>query len=226
MSLEEVEKESTESDSDDETYVTGPMVESSRIKKLKKFDFITEDGKRIYLTKEQINQQKKIEEEAKATWQHKQEGIGTRMDYLHSTEAELEINLDIPLSQQDPLDKLNDLANKKRKHVDEIHDYFKANKRLKSSVQYEDHLPGTMLNEPVLGMIMFNSYHRQDFITIEDLKGFPNTMLYTVQEIFFRHHQGHGLDDHARTLKLPFTLRQSLIRETLNPPPSKADENH
>ncbi|GJX19079.1 hypothetical protein Tco_0221756 [Tanacetum coccineum] len=42
------------------------MVESSRIKKAKKFDFITEDGKHIHLTKEQINQQKKIEEEAKA----------------------------------------------------------------------------------------------------------------------------------------------------------------
>ncbi|GKA80940.1 hypothetical protein Tco_0787632, partial [Tanacetum coccineum] len=73
----------------------------------------------------------------------------------------------------DPLDKLNDLVNKKRRHADDIHDYFKANKRLKSSVQYEDYLP--------------------------DLKDFSNTMLYTVQEVFFRHHQGPGLDDHART---------------------------
>ncbi|GKD18163.1 hypothetical protein Tco_1207321, partial [Tanacetum coccineum] len=77
--------------------------------------------------------------------------IQTRMDYLHTTEAELGINLDIPLSEQDLLDKLNNLANKKRKHADDIHDYFKANKRLESSVQYEDHLPGTVLNEPVLG---------------------------------------------------------------------------
>ncbi|GKD93699.1 hypothetical protein Tco_1373536, partial [Tanacetum coccineum] len=52
--------------------------------------------------------------------------------------------------REDPLGKLNDLANKKRKHDDYIHDYFKANKRLKSSVQYEDHLPGTVLNELVL----------------------------------------------------------------------------
>ncbi|GKD91947.1 hypothetical protein Tco_1371784 [Tanacetum coccineum] len=96
------------------------------------------------------------------------------MDYLHITKAELGINVDIPLSKQDSLDKLNDLANKKRKHADDIHDYFKANKRLKSSVQ-------------------------QDFITIEDLKDFSNTMLYTIQEIFFRRHQGPGLDDHART---------------------------
>nr|GEY45201.1 hypothetical protein [Tanacetum cinerariifolium] len=48
--------------------------------------------------------------------------------------AELGIELDRPLSEQDPLDRLNDLANKKRKHADDIHDFFRANKRLKSSV--------------------------------------------------------------------------------------------
>nr|GEV79945.1 hypothetical protein [Tanacetum cinerariifolium] len=60
--------------------------------------------------------------------------IQTKIDYLHTTKAELGIHLDIPLSEQDPLDKLNDLPNKKRKHDDDIHDYFKANKRIKSSV--------------------------------------------------------------------------------------------
>ncbi|GJV81565.1 hypothetical protein Tco_1517435 [Tanacetum coccineum] len=94
--------------------------------------------------------------------------IRSIMDYIQTTEVELGINLDIPLSKQDPLDKLNDLANKKRKHVDDIYDYFKANKRLKSPVQYKDHLAGTVLNEPVL-------------------------------EIFFRRHQGPGLDDHTMT---------------------------
>ncbi|GJW75815.1 hypothetical protein Tco_0135185 [Tanacetum coccineum] len=206
---------------DDETHVTGSMVESSRIKKVKKFDFVTEDGKHIHLTKEQINQQKKIEEEAKAKAAkhecevrkeelvdllglevvnkkgpitikvYKQDGtseiipnfkasdlhlgewkeamnacpnrtrkgwttiydqIRSKMDYIYTTEAELDINLDIPLGKQDPLDKLNDLTNKKRKHADDIDDYFKANRRLKTSVQYEDHLAGTVLNELVLGL--------------------------------------------------------------------------
>ncbi|GJT16990.1 hypothetical protein Tco_0875696 [Tanacetum coccineum] len=73
------------------------------------------------------------------------------MDYLLKTKAELGIDLDKPLSEQDPLDKLNDLINKKRKHADDIYDYFRANKRLKSSIQYEDHPIGTVLNEPVLG---------------------------------------------------------------------------
>ncbi|GKE27849.1 hypothetical protein Tco_1443233 [Tanacetum coccineum] len=67
MSSEGAEKESTNSDfDDDETHVTGSMAESSRIKKVKKFDFVTKDGKHIHLIEEQINQQKKIDEEAKA----------------------------------------------------------------------------------------------------------------------------------------------------------------
>ncbi|GKE64912.1 hypothetical protein Tco_1519073, partial [Tanacetum coccineum] len=67
MSLEEAEKQSANSDSnDDETHMTGSMVESSRIKKVKKFDFATKGGKHINLIEEQINQQKKIEEDTKA----------------------------------------------------------------------------------------------------------------------------------------------------------------
>ncbi|GKA38911.1 hypothetical protein Tco_0731462 [Tanacetum coccineum] len=285
LSSEEGEKESTESGSDDETtHMPGSMVESSKKKELKKFDFVTESGEHVHLTKEQISAQKEKEEEAKAEvvrregeirkeelidllgfkvvnkkgpitlkvyredgtseiipnfkasdlhlgewrevmeacpkrtrkgWEIIYKQIGTRMDYIHTTEAELGINLDIPLSKQDPLDKLNDLANKKRKHADDIHDYFKANKRLKSSVQYEDHLPGTVLNEPVLGMILFNSHHRQDFVTIEDFRDFPNTMLYIVQEIFFRLHQGPGLDDHARTFSS--LLLAEIDKRNLNP---------
>ncbi|GJZ04935.1 hypothetical protein Tco_0538210 [Tanacetum coccineum] len=98
--------------------------------KTKKFNFVTEDGKHIHLTKEQINQQKKIEEEAKA----------------EAAKRETE----------DRKEELVDL----------------------------------------LGPEVVN---KQDFVAIEDLKDFPNTMLYTVQEIFFRLYQGPGLDDHART---------------------------
>ncbi|GJW08224.1 hypothetical protein Tco_1570647 [Tanacetum coccineum] len=72
------------------------------------------------------------------------------MDYLRTTEAKLGINLDRPLSEHDPFDRLNDPANKKRKNADDIHNFFRANKRLKSSVQYKDHPAGTVFNEPVL----------------------------------------------------------------------------
>nr|GEZ37417.1 hypothetical protein [Tanacetum cinerariifolium] len=73
FSLEEAEKESTESDSDDEAYVTGSMAESFKTKKLKKFDFVTEEGEHIHLTEEQIYHQKKLAKEAKAE-AAKQEG--------------------------------------------------------------------------------------------------------------------------------------------------------
>ncbi|GKD80022.1 hypothetical protein Tco_1342643, partial [Tanacetum coccineum] len=82
--------------------------------------------------------------------------------------AELGINLDRPLSEQDPLDKLNDLTNKKRKHADDIHDFFRANKRLKSSVQYEDHPAGIVLNEPVLAGYVTESDPEEDPEEYED----------------------------------------------------------
>nr|GEX03800.1 hypothetical protein [Tanacetum cinerariifolium] len=109
-----------------------------------------------------------------------------RMDYLHTTEAELGIDLDRPPSEQDSLDRLNDLANKKRKHADDIHDFFRANKRLK-----------------------------QDFVTIKDFRDFSNTMLYSVQKIFFTLHQGLRLDDHARTFSS--LLLTEIDKRYLNP---------
>nr|GEV74998.1 hypothetical protein [Tanacetum cinerariifolium] len=72
------------------------------------------------------------------------------MDYMHTTKAELEIDFNKPLSEQYPILKLNDLARKKRKYDDDIHDYFRSTKKFKSLVRYEDHLTRTMLNEPIL----------------------------------------------------------------------------
>nr|GEV10002.1 hypothetical protein [Tanacetum cinerariifolium] len=66
MSSEEAEKQNTKSDSDEEAYVTDSMVKSSKEKKLKKFDFITKDRRHVHLSEEQINNQKKLEEEDKA----------------------------------------------------------------------------------------------------------------------------------------------------------------
>ncbi|GJV38375.1 hypothetical protein Tco_1410852 [Tanacetum coccineum] len=195
LSSEVIEKKSTNSDSDnDETYVTGYMVDSSIIKKevakakvaireskVRKEELIDLLGpvvNKYYNDKLQYDRycDKMLNRRAESRIinydvltrkgritlkVYREDGtseiipnfkaIHTRMDYIHTTKTELDINLDIPLSEQDPLDKLNDLANKKRKHADDIHDYFKANKRLKSSIQYEDHLAGTVLNEPVLG---------------------------------------------------------------------------
>ncbi|GJX47548.1 hypothetical protein Tco_0272738 [Tanacetum coccineum] len=116
----------------------------------------------------------------RAKWTTIYSQIQTRMENLHKTKHELEIDFNKPLGEQDPIIKLNDLAKNKRKHADDIHDYFRSIKRYKSSVQYEDHPAGTVLNEPCLGMILFNSHQRQDFVNIKDFEDFNNEMLYIV----------------------------------------------
>ncbi|GJS97959.1 hypothetical protein Tco_0819129 [Tanacetum coccineum] len=64
---------------------------------------------------------------------------------------ELELNLDKPLGEQDPIIKLNTLVKKKRKNVDDLYNHFRSTKRYKTSVQFVDHQVGTVLNEPSLG---------------------------------------------------------------------------
>nr|GFB32534.1 hypothetical protein [Tanacetum cinerariifolium] len=81
--------------------------------------------------------------------------------------------------EQVPLDKLNDLARKKRKHADDIHDLFRSTKKLKSSVQYGDH-PETVLNEPILDQDYLHFSSCGGSKTKEDLsKSFSSTWLTT-----------------------------------------------
>ncbi|GKC64344.1 hypothetical protein Tco_1096942 [Tanacetum coccineum] len=87
-------------------------------------------------------------------WTTIYEQIQTRMKNLQKTEQVLGIDFNRPLVGFDHLDKLNDLARKKRKHADDIHDYFRSTKMFKSSVQYEDFPARTVLNEPCLGEIV------------------------------------------------------------------------
>ncbi|GJW18046.1 hypothetical protein Tco_0025482 [Tanacetum coccineum] len=65
MTLKETEEES-ETNSEFEVRPTSSMVESSKKKKLNKFDFVTEEGDHIHFTEEQIKEQKRIEESVKA----------------------------------------------------------------------------------------------------------------------------------------------------------------
>ncbi|GKE77417.1 hypothetical protein Tco_1543537 [Tanacetum coccineum] len=204
MSSKDAEEKGSKSDSNDTIHLTGFMVESSKKKKLNKFDFVTEGGDHVYLTEEKIKEQKskvkkhKLDlhlgewrEVVKACpnrtgkgWTTIYDQIKTRMDYLHKTEVELGIDLERPLGEHDPLDKLNDLTRKKRKHVDDIHNLFRSTKKFKSSVQYGDHFAATVLNELIL-------------------------------EIFFRLHQGLGLYDHAMTFSS--LLLAEVDKRNLNP---------
>ncbi|GKD87209.1 hypothetical protein Tco_1358363, partial [Tanacetum coccineum] len=66
MSLKDAKEEGSESDSNDTSHLNSFMVESSKKKKLKKFDFVTEGGDHAHLIEEQIKEQKRIKESAKA----------------------------------------------------------------------------------------------------------------------------------------------------------------
>nr|GEV04071.1 retrovirus-related Pol polyprotein from transposon TNT 1-94 [Tanacetum cinerariifolium] len=238
MYSEEAEKESTKSESDKEAHVTGFMVKSSKEKKLKKFDLEEAKAKAakqegevrkaelidllgLKVVHKYYNYKLQYDRYCDKMLNRRVESRITNCEVLtrkgpitfkvYKEDGTYEV---IP-NFKDPFDKPNDLANKKRKYADDIHDYFKATKRLKLSVQYRDHLSGTVLNEHVLGMIMFNSYHRHDFVTIKDLKDFSNTMLYTVKEVFFRRHQGPWVDDHARTFSS--LLLAEVDKRNLNP---------
>nr|GEU30466.1 hypothetical protein [Tanacetum cinerariifolium] len=288
MSSKDAKEEETKSDSkNDYANLADFMVESSKKKKSKKFNFVNKGGDHVYLTEEQINEQKRIEESARAKvakhevevkseelfdlldpnvvskyykaklhydkscdkmlnkraksritncdvltkkgliilkvyredgtdkviqnfkasdlhmaewkevvqacpnitgkgWTIIYEQIQTRTDNLHPTKAELGIDLNKHISEQDPLDKLKNLAKKKRKNANDIHDYFRANKRLKPSVQYENYPAGTMLNEQVL-----------DFIKVMGLIIMPGP-------------------------SVPFCL----LKLTREPKPTQADEDH
>ncbi|GJT93205.1 hypothetical protein Tco_1082050 [Tanacetum coccineum] len=75
---------------DDENHLAGSVVESSRIKKVKTFDFVTEGGKHIHPTEEKINKQKKIEEDAKAeAAKHESEGPITLKVYKEDGTSEV-----------------------------------------------------------------------------------------------------------------------------------------
>ncbi|GKD30907.1 hypothetical protein Tco_1241685, partial [Tanacetum coccineum] len=61
--------------------------------------------------------------------------VKTRLDQLTQTEQELKIDLNKPLKVQDPLNELNELANKKRKRASEFSDEPRSTKKVKSSVR-------------------------------------------------------------------------------------------
>ncbi|GKA91103.1 uncharacterized mitochondrial protein-like protein, partial [Tanacetum coccineum] len=185
ISLKDAEEEGSESDSDDTIHLTGFMVESSKKKKLKKFDFVTESGDHFHLTEEQIKEQKRIKESAKAEaakhevktgkgWTTIYEQIKTRMDYLHQTEAELGIDLNKPLT----------------------------NKRLKSLVQYEDHPAGIVLNEPIVGMIILHQGpglddHARTFSSfllakVDKRNLNPLKQIRTIEQLRLKPHQAYG----------------------------------
>ncbi|GJV36346.1 hypothetical protein Tco_1408823 [Tanacetum coccineum] len=161
MSSEEAKKESTSSDFDDETHLTVSMKieEEAKAKAAKRESEVRKEELVDLLGPEVVNKY-----------------YNDKLQYDRYCDNMLNRRAESRITNCDVLTKkgLITLKMYREDGTSEVIPNFKAtNKRLKSSVQYEDHLA--------------------------DLKDFSNTMLYTVQEIFFRRHQGPGLNDHART---------------------------
>ncbi|GJU66596.1 hypothetical protein Tco_1252855 [Tanacetum coccineum] len=195
MSSKDAEEEITESDFDDDTIkITGSMVGSSKQKKLKKFDFVTEKG---------------IKEE----W----------IDLLDDDVVKKKGPITLMVYREDGSDEVITDFKASDLHLSEWREVMKAcpnrkgagiatpspgtvcttlqgiwcgvvvlsvsppnepkyTKKYNSSIQYGDLPVGTVLNEPVLCMILFNSFHIQYFVTLEDFKDFNNEMLYTCKK--------------------------------------------
>nr|GEW46992.1 ribonuclease H-like domain-containing protein [Tanacetum cinerariifolium] len=90
MSHKEAEEEESETNSKPAVRLTGSMVESSKKKHLKKFDFV-------------------CSKRTEVGWTNIYGQIQTRMKNLHKTKQGLEIDFSKPLCEQDPIIKLNNL---------------------------------------------------------------------------------------------------------------------
>ncbi|GKC75200.1 hypothetical protein Tco_1125974 [Tanacetum coccineum] len=208
------EEEESETDSKTEVRLTGFIVESSKKKKLKKFDFVTENGDHVHFTEEQIKEQKRIKESVKGNMAKKEVEIG---------KEELVDLLGIYV--------VTDVYKAKIKY-DKYYDKM-LNRRAQSRITNCDVLtrkgPITLkvyredvTNEVIrdfkasdLHLAKWREVYKENFVTIEDFGDYTNEILYTVQEIFFRLHQGHGLDDHARTFSS--LLLAEVDKRNMNP---------
>ncbi|PWA82785.1 hypothetical protein CTI12_AA172790 [Artemisia annua] len=139
-----------------------------------------------------------------------------RVDEVIEMKNKLNIQDGVPLQDQDPIHELNRIARKRKRVDDDMEEYFRSTKRFKDQVAYEDHPPGTVLNEPMVGMIIFNNPSRKDFISIQKLGNLTNVMLYLVQTVFIRLHKGPGTTDIAKTFS-EFVVREAEKRNKETP---------
>ncbi|GKA55111.1 hypothetical protein Tco_0754060 [Tanacetum coccineum] len=101
-----------------------------------------------------------------------------RLDALNKAKAELELYLSKPLEEQDPILKQNLLAKKKRKNVDDLHDYFKLTKRQDfiSIKDFEE------LNNEMLYNVQENFFRHHKRSRMDDLARTFSSLLVAIVE--------------------------------------------
>ncbi|GJV47428.1 hypothetical protein Tco_1437640 [Tanacetum coccineum] len=220
---------------DKTSHVAGSLAGSSKKKKLRKFDFVTESGDHVHLTEEQINAQKKIKEEAKAE-AAKQEGEIRRVelvDLLGPKVVSKYYNakkgpITLKVYREDGTSEIIHDFKASDLHLGEWREVVKAcpnrtgkgwktiYERIQTRMDYlhqtKEEL-GIDLDKPLKQTK--GSSHQQDFVTIEDFRDFPNKIMSTIQNFFFRLHQGPEIVDHARTFS-SFLLAE-VDKRNLNP---------
>ncbi|GKB74632.1 hypothetical protein Tco_0936044 [Tanacetum coccineum] len=71
-------------------------------------------------------------------WKTVYDLVKTKLDQLTQTEQELKIDLNKPLKEQDPLNELNELGNKKRKRTSDLKDHSRTTKKHSHLVQHKE----------------------------------------------------------------------------------------
>ncbi|GJU18068.1 hypothetical protein Tco_1146034 [Tanacetum coccineum] len=89
----------------------------------------------------------------------------TRIEYLNQTEKELKIDFNKPLKEQDPLNELNDLANKKRKRTGDLKDHSSGTKT------EEEHQFNLVDNSKLNNVYILNRRLKQNVALLEGLQG-------------------------------------------------------
>ncbi|GKA38928.1 hypothetical protein Tco_0731479 [Tanacetum coccineum] len=181
MSFEE--EQGYERDTDDEAHPSGPLVKSSKTGPINKFSYIIESIKKFQLSEEEVRNQKAIKDQAKA-------------DAVH-TERHKGKNFLFKALGQETVEEFYKRKIVYDRYCLRAHEYKSS--REDHSVNFDDHLVGTVLNELMLGMILFNDPHTKDFISVNDFDDMKDESLYNVQETFPRFHDGPCVDDLTRT---------------------------
>ncbi|GJW80521.1 hypothetical protein Tco_0144496 [Tanacetum coccineum] len=115
------------------------MLKRRKSSKIINYDVITQKGPislKVYREDETIEWREVVQacpDRNEKGWKTIYILIKTRMEYLDQTEEELKIDFNKPLKEQDPLNELNELANKKRKRSSDLKDHSRSTKKNKSS---------------------------------------------------------------------------------------------
>ncbi|GJW02121.1 hypothetical protein Tco_1560977 [Tanacetum coccineum] len=122
------------------------MLKRKKIPKIKNFEVLTkkgpitlkiyrEDGSDEVISNLKVSDLHSAEwreviqaclDKSEKRWKTIYDLVKTRLNQLTQTEQELNIDLNKPLKEQDPLNELNELANKKRKRISDLKDHSRG----------------------------------------------------------------------------------------------------